>query len=102
MTAGKIALYTVGGAAVGTGAGVGLIVLFKMNKNLKQNISIVSLIKLGIIGLYFALIIKLFFGEWYFIIIFLIFLNGLRMIIYHEPLNYKNMRFVGIIFIILM
>ena len=27
-----------------TGAGVGLIVLFKMNKNLKQNISIVSLI----------------------------------------------------------
>jgi len=34
-----------------TGAGVGLIVLFKMNKNLKQNISIVSLIySIGVVS----------------------------------------------------
>ena len=64
-------------------------------------ISIISLVKLGIVGLYLALLIKLFFGDWYFIIILMVLINGLRMIIYHEPLNYKNMRFIGIIFILL-
>ena len=64
-------------------------------------IGIISIIKLGIVGIYSALIIKLFFGEWYFIIIGLIFINGIRMIIWHEPLKYKNMRFIGIFFIIL-
>ena len=64
-------------------------------------ISIVSLIKLGIVGLYLALLFKLLFGEWYFIIILLLFFNGIRMIISHETFNYKNLRFIGIVFLIL-
>lgn len=57
--------------------------------------------KMGFIGLYLMLILKLLFGDWYFMIIILMIVFAIRSIIIHKKLKITNIRYLGIIIFLL-
>ncbi len=61
-------------------------------------ISLITIINIGFIGNYLFLICKLLFGDWYFLVLFMILINGLKIIIFHESFSYKDIRVLGVIF----
>lgn len=62
-------------------------------------LSITTLGKLGKIGKIFTMLLKVLFGDWYFIaILFLLFL-GIFNLFLHTRFNFKDNRFVGFIFL---
>lgn len=64
-------------------------------------IPVLGFARLGLIGFYIMLIFKIVFGDWYFLFLLAIFSYGLRCLIYHKPMNFKRLRFIGICFILL-
>lgn len=60
-----------------------------------------SIAKLGIVGRYLMLTTKFLFGDWHFLITFLMLAYGIRCIIVHEKLKIGNVRYLGIFLIIL-
>ena len=64
-------------------------------------LSFFAITKMGIIGLYLMLVIKLLFGDWYFLIFMLLIAYAIRCIILHTRLKVSNIRYVGIFLIIL-
>lgn len=64
-------------------------------------IAIVTIARLGIIGLYAMLIFRLLFGDWYFLFVILLGLAGLYFLIVHRAMQIKNIRYLGIILILL-
>lgn len=64
-------------------------------------LSIFAITKMGLIGLYLLLIIKVLFGDWYFLIIMLLIAYAIRCIIFHNKLSINNIRYLGIFLIIL-
>ena len=65
-------------------------------------ISLITIINIGFIGNYLFLICKLLFGDWYFLVLFMILINGLKIIIFHESFSYKDIRVLGVIFCFLI
>ncbi len=57
--------------------------------------------KLGIIGVYTNLLIKVLFGDWYFLIIILACVYGIRCILVHRRLKISNVRYLGLFLIVL-
>ena len=64
-------------------------------------LSVFAITKMGIIGLYLMLIIKVLFGDWYFLILGLLIAYGVRCIVFHNKLSIGNIRYIGIFLIIL-
>lgn len=62
-------------------------------------ISIITIARLGIVGLYAMLIFRLLFGDWYFLFVILLGLAGLYFLIVHRAMQIKNIRYLGIILI---
>ena len=40
---------------------------------------------------------KLLFGDWYFVTLFLLLVYGFRSLLFHQPMEVKTMRFMGIV-----
>lgn len=64
-------------------------------------IPILGFARLGSIGFYIMLIFKIVFGDWYFLFLLTILLYGLRCLLYHKPMDFKRMRIIGIVLILL-
>ena len=64
-------------------------------------IPILGFARLGSIGFYVMLIFKIIFGDWYFLFLLTILLYGLRCLLYHKPMDFKRMRVIGIVLILL-
>jgi len=64
-------------------------------------LSMFSIAKLGIVGRYLMLTTKFLFGDWHFLITFLMLAYGIRCIIIHARLKIGNIRYLGIFLIIL-
>ena len=64
-------------------------------------LSIFAITKMGLIGLYLLLIIKVLFGDWYFLILMLLIAYAIRCIIFHNKLSIINIRYLGVFLIIL-
>jgi len=61
-------------------------------------IAIVLLAKLGTVGKFLTIFLKVLFGDWYLLIIILILIFGVYLILNHHGFNFKNQRFLGYIF----
>lgn len=59
-------------------------------------ISLLAITKIGILGEYLMLIVKLLFGDWYFLIYILIIIYSIRCILVHKRLKINNIRYLGI------
>lgn len=68
---------------------------------LSMIIPILAFARLGLIGFYIMLIFKIIFGDWYFLFLLVIFVYGLRCLIYHKPMNFKTLRVIGVILVLL-
>lgn len=64
-------------------------------------IPILGFARLGSIGFYVMLIFKIIFGDWYFLFLLTILLYGFRCLIYHKPMDFKRMRVIGVVLILL-
>lgn len=64
-------------------------------------ISAFSITKLGFFGNYIMLSFRLLFGDWYFLIIFLILIYGIYCLIVHKNIKIISIRYLGIFLIIL-
>ena len=64
-------------------------------------LSIFAITKMGLIGLYLMLIVKVLFGDWYFLIFMLLIAYAIRCIIFHTKLKISNIRYLGLFLIIL-
>lgn len=63
-------------------------------------IPVLAFARLGVIGFYIMLVFKITFGDWYFLFLLAIFCYGLRCLIYHKPMNFKTLRIIGIILVL--
>lgn len=63
-------------------------------------IAIVLLAKLGSVGKFLTVFLKVLFGDWYLLIVLLILIFGIYLILNHHSFNFKNQRFLGYIFCI--
>lgn len=61
-------------------------------------IAAVIVAKLGKIGSFLTVILKVLFGDWYLLIVILILIFGLYLIFNHHSFNFKNQKFLGYIF----
>lgn len=64
-------------------------------------LSMLAIGKMGFIGIYLMLIIKVLFGDWYFLIILLMIVYAIRCIIIHKKLKIINIRYLGVFIFIL-
>lgn len=64
-------------------------------------LTVTSLGKLGKVGVIFTTIFKVLFGDWYWSIILLVLFIGLYLLFIHEKFNYKNTKFISIIFLLI-
>lgn len=64
-------------------------------------LSIFAIAKMGLVGEYLMLIVKLLFGDWYFLIFLLLIAYAIRCIIFHTRLKIGNIRYLGVFLIIL-
>lgn len=64
-------------------------------------ISLLALARLGIVGYYIMMAFRIVFGDWYFAFLLALLLFGIYCLFKHQPLNLKNMRSVGIIFLMI-
>ena len=53
--------------------------------------------KLGTVGKFLSLFLKVLFGDWYLLIVILILIYGIYLILNHHGFNFKNQRFLGYI-----
>lgn len=60
-------------------------------------ISIITLARLGNSGKWLMIFFKLLFGDWYFVTLFLLLVYGFRSLLFHQPMEVKTMRFMGIV-----
>jgi len=61
-------------------------------------ITVVIVAKLGTIGDFFVVFLKVLFGDWYLLIVVLIMIFGIYLILNHHGFNFKNQRFLGYVF----
>ena len=64
-------------------------------------ISLISLTRLGIVGKYGMLTFRLLFGDWYFIFLVLLAALGIYFLFVHRSLQIKNIRYLGILSIVI-
>ncbi len=64
-------------------------------------LSMFAITKMGLVGKYLMLLVKMFFGDWYFLIFILIIFYAIRCIIVHKRLKIINIRYLGIFILIL-
>ena len=57
--------------------------------------------RLGIVGFYIMLTFRIVFGDWYFLILIALIAFGIRSLLVHKPLNWKNVRTIGILMILI-
>ena len=63
-------------------------------------LTIVIVAKLGKVGLFFTLILKVLFGDWYLLLVVLLMIFGIYLILNHKGFNFKNQRFLGYVFFV--
>lgn len=63
-------------------------------------IAVIIVAKLGTVGTFLAVFLKVLFGDWYLLIVVLIMIFGVYLILNHHSFNFKNQRFLGYIFCI--
>lgn len=61
-------------------------------------VAAVIIAKLGVIGSFLTILLKVLFGDWYLLIVVLLLIFGLYLIFNHHGFNFKNQRFLGYIF----
>ena len=64
-------------------------------------IAAVIIAKLGNVGSFLTVLLKVLFGDWYLLIIVLLLIFGLYLIFNHHGFNFRNQRFLGYIFCLL-
>ena len=64
-------------------------------------LSMLAIAKMGLIGKYLMLTVKVLFGDWYFLIFLLMIFYAIRCIIVHRRLKINNIRYLGIFISIL-
>lgn len=64
-------------------------------------IAVVIVAKLGTVGSFLTIFLKVIFGDWYLLIVVLIMIYGIYLILNHHGFNFKNQRFLGYIFCII-
>ncbi|HOR95578.1 MAG TPA: hypothetical protein PLA20_01780, partial [Bacilli bacterium] len=64
-------------------------------------IPILALARLGVVGFYIMLTFRIVFGDWYFLILIALIAFGIRSLLVHKPLNWKNVRTIGILMILI-
>ena len=57
--------------------------------------AVIVFAKLGKVGSFLTIFLKVIFGDWYLLIIILIMIFGLYLILNNHGFNYKNQRFIG-------
>ncbi len=60
-------------------------------------ISLIALARLGVVGYYVMMTFRIVFGDWYFAFLLALLLFGIYCLFKHQPLNVLNMRFIGIV-----
>lgn len=63
-------------------------------------IAIVIIAKLGTVGSFLTIFLKVLFGDWYLLLVILIMIFGIYLIMNHHGFNFKNQRFLGYVFCI--
>lgn len=63
-------------------------------------IAVVMVAKLGTVGTFLAVFLKVLFGDWYLLVVVLLMIFGIYLILNHHSFNFKNQRFLGYIFCI--
>ncbi len=63
-------------------------------------ISLLAITKMGLLGQYIMLFVKLLFGDWYFLIFFLLIVYSIRCIVMHNKLKINNIRYLGLFLLI--
>ena len=58
----------------------------------------VLMAKLGKVGKFLTIFLKVLFGDWYLLIVLMILIYGIYLILNHHGFNFKNQRFLGYIF----
>lgn len=64
-------------------------------------VTVIIVAKLGKIGYFLSVFLKVLFGDWYLLIVVLIFIFGAYLILKHQSFNFKNQRFLGYVCIII-
>ncbi len=64
-------------------------------------ISLIALARLGVVGYYVMMTFRIVFGDWYFAFLLALLLFGIYCLFKHQPLNVLNMRFIGIILLMI-
>lgn len=64
-------------------------------------LTIFTIAKLGVVGKYLMITVKVLFGDWYFLIVLLTMAYSIRCILIHQKLKISNIRYLGIFLIIL-
>lgn len=64
-------------------------------------VTVIIVAKLGKIGYFLSVFLKVLFGDWYLLIVVLIFIFGVYLILKHQSFNFKNQRFLGYVCIII-
>lgn len=57
--------------------------------------AIVILLKLGRVGIFLTILLKVLFGDWYLLFVVMILVFGCYLIFNHHAFNFKNQRFLG-------
>ncbi len=60
--------------------------------------ALILIAKLGKVGKFLTLFLKVLFGDWYLLIVIMILIFGVYLILNHRGFNFKNQRFLGYIF----
>lgn len=63
-------------------------------------IAVIIVAKLGTVGTFLAVFLKVLFGDWYLLIVVLLMIFGIYLILNHHSFNFKNQRFLGYVFCI--
>ena len=61
-------------------------------------IAVVIIAKLGTVGSFLTIFLKVLFGDWYLLIVIIIMIFGVYLILNHHGFNFKNQRFLGYLF----
>lgn len=64
-------------------------------------LSLLALARLGLVGYYLMMSFRIVFGDWYFVFLLALLLFGIYCLFKHQALNILNMRFVGIILLMI-
>ena len=64
-------------------------------------ISVIIVAKLGKIGSFLSMFLKVLFGDWFLLIVLVLLIFGVYLILFHKSFDFKNQRFLGYLSIVI-